>query len=473
MSLLFENLQAMNEAEKLEEKNAINPQTYIAIKRALNKENIYKDKFFLNTDVPEHSSDSFRFFMHLKCAFMDKVKDWELSQGRNGVGVTVGNFIVNIIDETIDFKWDYQTAEETMKRIMYNLPDLDEAEVTKIIEAGIENVKKLFGQKNFYYRLTNKRGNENRWDNFNIKDEEVEPKVEDAEPLTEDFDKSMPTWLMKAIRQNNAAKGTGYSLYPLDTMKWEITAPPISGKLPTQWGDDSTVIAVLIDISGEDRKGDYLVYSPLLRINNDATIYINNRNRRIETMSMKALAPYIKEFAIAKDAPISRRELINKKNDRAVDTDGSVKRVPYRDQAWNKMYDKSGYLVDPEKYKKLLAQLHQDDYATRLEELYVVLSECKTKIKEFISKDDFLPDAKDDTSPYSVDYKSPSYKFKDISKAYNQAVTLYRYALGDLEGISTQKQTGYFGGEAYKSFNKHLADAEIEIVKVLNIVDPQ
>ena len=472
MSLLFENLQTMSETQKLEERNAFNPQTYVDIKRALNKDNIYKDKFFLNTDLPYNEINDFRFFLRVKCAIMDKVRDWELNKGRDGVGLNVGTFTINTIDETIEFKPYYDTLTEIAKNINYNVKDVSEEEIINIIKSGIENVKKLFSQKNFYYRLTNQKNYEDRWsDSFNIKDEQTEIKNEETQTLTEDFDPSMPTWLMKAIRQDNT-KFNGHHSYglPLDTMKWEITNPPESGKLPNQLDD---IIACLIDISGENRTGNYLVYAPALYLNNEARIRINNRDRRIETMSMKALAPYIKEFAIAKNVAEVRQDVTNKRDDRFNSTLDTPQRVAIKNQNWLKTYDKSGYLVDPEKYKKLLAQLHQDDYATRLEELYMVLSDCKTKIKEFISRDDFLPDAKDDDSPYGVDYKSPSSKFKEINNAYNQAIRLYRYALGDLDGISTQKQTGYFGGEAYKSFNQHLADAEVQIVKVLNVIDPQ
>lgn len=471
MNLLFENLQTMSETQKLEERNAFNPQTYIDIKRALNKNNFYKDKFFLNTDLPEHNNvNNFKFALYVKCAIMDDVRDWQLYHGRDGVGVNVGKFIINLIDETIDFTYYLDNVTDVAKRIKSHLSDIELDEIIKVIESGIENVKKLFSQKNFYYRLTNKMNRHDRWsDSFTIKDEQTEPKVEEIQNLTEDFDSTMPTWLMKAIRQDHTQYGghTSYGL-PLDTMKWEITEPPTTGKLPREFND---VIACLIDISGEAKRGNYIVYSPKLQLGNELTIRINGRDRRIETMSMKSLAPYIKEFAIAKNVAEVRQDVTNKRDDRFNSTVDTPQRVAIKNQNWLKTYDKSGYLVDPEKYKKMLAKLHQNDYATRLEELYVVLTDCKLKIKEFLSRDDFLPDAKDDTSPYNLDYGTPASKFNEINRLYTQAARLYRYALGDLDGISAQKPTGYLGGEAYKEFNKHLAEAETNIVKVLDIVE--
>lgn len=472
MSLLFENLQAMNEASKLEERNAFNPQTYIAIKRALNKENTYKDIIFLNTDLPSNPTDEFKFGLKVKCAIVADVKDWQYDNNYDGRGEDIGTFIINTIDETITFKPYYNGIEGAVERIARRIQNQISAEEIKtIIENGIANVEKLFAQKNFYYRLTNKSNRHDKWSgSFNLRDENVEPKTEDVENLTEDFDPSMPTWLMKAIRQDNSRySGHNGSIYPLDTMKWEITAPPISGKLPNEMED---VIACLIDVSGEDKRGSYLVYSPRLGLNIDGRIRINYRERRIETMSMKALAPYIKEYAVATNVPESKKDVTAKRDDRFNANLGSIDRVKPSNQGYNKVFDKSGYVVDPEKYKKILAQLHQQDYAARLEDLYTVLTDVKSKIKDYVSSDDFLSDAKDDDSPYSVGTGTKSSRIDAVIKSYNKAVANYRYALEDLEKVSTTGVSGYWSSSpAYKAFNDHVKVAEEATVAVLNVIE--
>lgn len=471
-SLLFENLQTMNEASKLEERNAFNPQTYIAIKRALNKENTYKDIIFLNTDLPSNPTDEFKFGLKVKCAIIPDVKDWQYDNNYDGRGEDIGTFIINTIDETIAFKPYYNGIEGAVERIVRRIQNQIPAEEVKaIIENGIANVEKLFTQKNFYYRLTNKANKHDKWSgNFNLRDENVEPKTEETETLTEDFDSSMPVWLMKAIRQDNSrySRHNG-SIYPLDTMKWEITAPPITGKLPNEMKD---VIACLIDISGEDKRGSYLVYCPRLGLNIDGTIRINDRERRIETMSMKALAPYIKEYAVATNVPESKKDVTAKRDDRLNAGLGSVNRVKPSNQVFNRKYDKSGYIVDPEKYKKQLAQLHKTDYAERLEDLYTVLTDVKSKIKDYMASDDFLSDAKDDKSPYSVGFHTKSSKINEVIKTYNKAVTNYRYALEDLDKLGAGGTTGYWStSPAYKAFDGHVKDAEEHTVAILNIIE--
>lgn len=73
--------------------------------------------------------------------------------------------------------------------------------------------------------------------------------------------------------------------------------------------------------------GQYKVYAPKLGIGYEETITVNNRDRKISLMSMKALTPYIKEYAVAKDVSSARDEVRNKKLDRDKSTTGSINRV--------------------------------------------------------------------------------------------------------------------------------------------------
>lgn len=293
--------------------------------------------------------------------------------------------------------------------------------------------------------------------------------------LKEDFDPSMPSWLARAIKMKNTNsmghKDYSYNI-PFDTMKWTVEQFPEKGKL----GDigNGEYIALLIDASGDEHKGDYIVYFPAAYIGNNETIYINGRNRRIDSMSLKSLAPYVKEYAHAIDTSDSVKNVKQIQMDRANAKSGSIDRIDKEDRyryAYATKFDKSGYIVDPNKYVKLLAQIHQQDYANRLEDLYVVLTDVKNKIKDFISADDFLPDAKDDASAYTVYSKSKSRYFDQINKSYNDAISNYKHALGELDNISKSKNADWSNTPAYVEFNKYVKRSEESTVKVLDIID--
>ena len=293
--------------------------------------------------------------------------------------------------------------------------------------------------------------------------------------LKEDFDASMPNWLMRAIKMDNANGGHKDRNYymPLDTMKWEVEPFPDKGKLNDISKDE--FVALLVDKSGDAHKGDYIVYFPSALIGNNETININGRNRRIDSMSLKALAPYVKEYAHTTNKFDALLTIRNKQKDRLDARTGSVDRIDKNDRyayAYATKFDKSGYIVDPNKYVKLLAQIHQQDYANRLEDLYVVLSDVKNKIKDFISADDFLPDAKDDASVYTVDSKSKSRYFDRINKYYNEAVSNYRRALKELDNISTSKNASWSNTTpAYVEFNNFIRRSEQATINVLDIID--
>lgn len=293
--------------------------------------------------------------------------------------------------------------------------------------------------------------------------------------LKEDFDSSMPSWLARAIKMNNTNsmghKDYNYTM-PLDTMKWKVEPFPEKGKLDNI--GDNEYIAMLIDTSGDEHKGDYIVYFPAAFIGNNESIYINGRNRRIDSMSLRALAPYVKEYAHTVGNIDAVRNVRQKQIDRNNAKSGSIDRIDKDNRyayGYDTKFDKSGYIVDPDKYVKLLAQLHQQDYANRLEDLYVVLSDVKNKIKDFMSADDFLPDAKDDTSAYSVGSKSKAKYFNEISKNYNNAISNYKHAIDELDNISKSKNAKWSHTPAYVEFNNYVKRSEEATVSVLDIID--
>ena len=496
MSLLFENLQLMNESKILkEDRDNLSVSEYNKLKMALNKHNSMKGNFILHPGEVRKPKDSYNLEIAIYGAFKNQehsynsryvyrrdndVKNDEAT--RDGVGVQLYFVYINLIDESIKTSnVDRYYVNRYVARYQTYLTDndiikngeMDIESLTDSIITTAENSKKdledALRSKNFIYNLISKRKvqpSDSTKYNLNLENEAL---------LKEDFDPSMPSWLARAIKMKNT-NSMGHQDYnykiPFDTMKWTVEKFPEKGKL----GDigNGEYIALLIDASGDEHKGDYIVYFPAAYIGNNESIYINGRNRRIDSMSLKALAPYVKEYAHAIDTSNSVKDVKQKQINRANAKSGSVDRIDKTDRysyGYNTKFDKSGYIVDPDKYVKLLAQIHQQDYANRLEDLYVVLSDVKNKIKDFVSADDFLPDAKDDASAYTVNSKSKSRYFTQISNNYNDAISNYKYALGELDNISKSKNADWSNTPAYVEFNKYVKRSEEATVKVLDIID--
>lgn len=492
----MKNEENLNKKIIKEDRDNLSVSEYNKLKVALNKHNSMKGNFILHPGEVRKSKDRYNLEIAIYGAFKNQehsynsryvyrrnndIKNDEAT--RDGVGVQLYFVYINLIDESIKTSnVDRYYVNRYVARYQTYLTDndiikngeMDIESLTDSIITTAENSKKdlenALRSKNFIYNLTGKRKvqpSDSTEYNLNLENEAL---------LKEDFDPSMPSWLAKAIKMNNTNR-MGHKDYtyniPFDTLKWTVEKFPEKGKL----GDvgNGEYIALLIDTSGDEHNGNYIVYFPAAYIGNNESIYINGRNRRIDSMSLKALAPYIKEYAHAIDTTNSINDVKQKQTDRANAKSGSIDRVnraEYDRLYWDgNKFDKSGYLPDPNKYKRLLAQIHQQDYAQRLEELYVVLSDIKTKIKDFVSADDFLPDAKDDVSAYNVDSKSKSKYFAQISNYYNTAITNYKHALEELDNISKSKNADWSNTPAYVDFNKYIKRSEEEIVKVLIVID--
>ena len=587
---LFESLQMMQNSSVSDSKESltegyISPDVFKRIRAALNKNNKYRNRIYINTNVPNMPDNRFRFSFDIFVADLANVRDMRST----GNGDKIYTAKVNVMDETIDIKCDsnlyYSTDEDEHLKVIYrrliekneSLKDISLDEFMTICKSAVENVKQLFASKNFYYRISGTSGTNHvhNWDNddYNmVENKEVKTEDEDspevekpaieveteedlitkyeldieelkkefdiivfrcetcaedleeynpyvytngetvplekikivtvenhnadcenseenmhAEPqrhapimlndktepveeeevdeviidesttLTEDFDKSMPIWLAKAIKHSNSKyDGKNYSSkYPLDTMTWTETSFPDKGKL-----FDNGVIAVLIDDDGNQ-----FVYSPDLNIGINETIYVNGRERRVGTMSIKALAPYVKKYAYANAPKDAADEVKNKVNDRYQSRDGMPTRHDVKD--WRLTLDKSGYVVDPEKYKKILAANNASKYSDRLDDLYVVLTGVRRKLQAVLTRDDMIQDPAADR--YSSAGRGKLSRVKDAFDKYNSAVRDYQYATEEIERISNGKESSW-RGPAYQSFDKYVASSEKEIVACLDIL---
>ena len=485
---LFENLQLIKESEALTERKELSVSEYNKLKIALNKNNVMKANFILHPgSIKEYD---YKLVMSIYGAFRNFEKSRQSIHvyDRNttndqatklGVGVRLYDVTINLIDEAIDFTDTRYTYDIERYVDRYNdqlikdgLIKDSEMDFKSLVNAIVDvankskaDLESALRSKNFIYNLTGKKKiNYDSSKEYNLDLENT--------MLTEDFDPSMPNWLMRAIKANNANKSRGhkdlnYDL-PFDTMKWTVKPFPEKGKLDTI--GDNAYIALLIDKSGDNHRGEYIVYFPAAYIGSDETITINGRNRYIRSMSLKALAPYVKEYALSVASTGSKTNVRQKQADRNDSKSGSIDRIGKEDRpyyAYVDTYDKSGYIVDPNKYKRLLAQMKSDKYAERLEDLYVVLSDLRSKLRDYMSQDDVIPDPKQDryaSKRASMNTVNSAYKY------YDEAIRYYQYATEELDKIASGSK-GRFGGEAIDGFTKYLSTSEINIVNCLEIIE--
>lgn len=473
-SLLFENLQMMHESKFnrkiMKEVRALSVNEFDKLKFALNKHNTLKNIFVLTAvNMLSHDdSTNYNLVLGIYGGFkaVRSIKSIE-----NGFGTLLYKVYINLIDESLNFVDlldNYYTKNYISSSIKQNELQGADADtlynnIVTIVENSKKDLEKVLKSKNFIYNLTG-RAKHGKSHDYNLD-------LDESVKLIEDFDPSMPNWLMRAIKINNQKshmihKDFAYN-YELDKLKWTIDDIPEKGKL-SQYTDNDYLYAVLIDKSGDKHTGNYVVYSPSLYIGDDETIEINGRNRRIDSMSMKALTPYIKEIAYTQ---LDNSELRQKQNNRFDSQKGTVDRYDLGSKPYNKDIDKSGYIIDPNKYTKLLAKMHLNDYSDRLSDLYVVLSNVKSKIKDFVNADNFLPDAKNIDSKYLVDHGASARDFQSIYSDYTRALENYKYAMEELDNIEKEKENYWGDTPAFETFNKYVNNSEAYCAKVITKID--
>lgn len=445
--------------------------SYNMIKEVLNKNNPIKNILRLTLDAPGNVNEN-NYIIRLQVRVANYAD--ELSAYHNGNRAGLGRYLyvitINMIDETVSFKDDINEyelkamCERAAKTSSYSADELYTT-IVNVAETSKKDVEKLILSKNFIYNLSGQKGGSSYSNDYTIhlKDDDV------SDTQTEDFSESMPKWLKMAIKQYNTSRGTkgyrtGMNDLPLDTAEFEKGVFPKSGKLP-----DDKINFLLIDGSGEEKRGDYFVYAPSLGIGVNDKILVNGRNRDISSMSIRALEPYVVDYVTLP------REILDvnkeKHKDRVDAQSGTVDRVS-ADDVWrygrnSNNIDKSGYIVDPEKYKRKLAALHADDYSNRLEDLYVVLTGVRAEFKKYLKSDDFLPQIKKGTDGKYVSMFGDNHaKFERLYKSYTSAVGYYREATDCLDKIEAQTDT--WGKTAYEQFDKNIKSAESKIAEVLS-----
>lgn len=472
-----------NKSKSILTERSLRPDEYNTLKNFLNKNNSLKKIFVLHPGkVDDRYNNKNTLYIPIYGAFVDYEKTqyhWnsknpQSKESQNGVGTELYNIRINLIDNTINFSsTESYYFKSFVKNNITNVPELQDADVETVtnnllniiensktdVEAGIKS------RKNFIYGLTKKSNVDRQSTDYNLD-------LENAK-LTEDFDSSMPQWLMKGVRiSNQNGKHDDYiQQYPLDTLKWNVTEAPDKGKLD-ECEKNGEIYAVLIDTSGDRHSGNYIVYSPALHLNSEETIEINNRDRKIRTISLKTLAPYIKEFAFAQNSSKANDEVHDKRHNRYNDRDGAENRRDPNDwyNSYNGSYvDKSGYIVDPNKYKRLLAQNNSSKYMTRLEDVYVVLMDIRDKIKNYIStKSDIA--LRDPKNKQTGSYNSKT-QISDIMSKYDSAVSYYEWATDQLDNIMKGKDN--WSGTAFEVFDKNLLKCESELAKILTVYFPE
>lgn len=481
---LFENLQIMKESTSkiLKERNYLSPSEYNKLKIALNKNNPMKGNFIIHPGEVKQNSNylvSIDVYGAFKNYELDKDAYWSsntsaANASEDGRGIKLYKIYVNLIDNSIRFDSDYFDEYRASSYISGYINSLlkkgeltykdqidKETLINSIKEAGEkskESAEKVLMSKNFIYNLSGKTKHG--------KDTDYNLDLNESKTLTEDFDPSMPNWLKVAIRNMNSNNGhQDYRQdYALDTLKWTVEPFPEKGKLSNI--SDNEIIALLIDTSGDKHNGNYIVYSPSLRIGYDKSIMINGRERRISNMSLRALAPYVKEFAHAIDSKNVSKDVFDKRNNRANSKSGSIDRVTqddFNNYGYSQLnyVDKSGYLKDPNKYKRLLAQNNASKYSQNLEDLYLVLNDCKDKLNNYISLS--MPDAKDGK------YNSQFSIIKRCIDIYSNACNEYGDAMDSLKDIESGHTS--WRGEGFASFKEYTNKCNLKVAELLTIIN--
>ena len=479
---LFENLQLMKENKALKERSDLSPSEYNKLKIALNKNNPMRGNFIIHPGKTRQTDykliitiyGAFKSFEKKNISTWDKDKIPASDKSKEGLGIELYTLYLNLIDNDIKFVDKYYIDEYYIDRYVNSLiqsgaldnkNEIDKKSLLNTIKQAAENSKEsvtqfLLSSKNFIYNLSGSAKSGKQTDyTLDLNENKV---------LNEDFDPSMPNWLKIAIKNLNGNDKYGHKdysqNYSLDTLKWTVEPfPKEKGKvLDIENNEKGEIIALLIDESGDKHLGDYIVYCPKLNIGYTETIDINGRTRQIAKISLRSLAPYVKEYAHAIDSQQNRDDVRDKKINRANNQEGSINRTDVGDYWKNtySTYDKSGYMIDPKKYKRLLAQKNASKYSQQLEDLYVVLNDVKEKLNNYIVVK--MPDAKMDKYISTVNIK----KCIDI---YATACDRYRWATDSLKEIESGNKSYY--REGFEKFKQYITECNLKVVELLNIIE--
>lgn len=470
-----------DKAESLEEARQLSPSEFKRFKAVLNKNNPLKNIFVLHTGSPSRNSDDYTLRLPIYGAFKEyeSKKDYKGTLAANdGIGCQLFYININLLDSSIEIdNWvDTYYLSRYINQVKNNsqdsaMKDIDAETVLNNIKTAVEQAKpeleKLVANKSFTYNLTGK-AKKDKSDDYDLS------LGESLSKLKEDFDPSMPNWLMRAIKLLNVNRSYGGHKdfifdISLDTAKWTVDKLPDKGTFATV--TKNKIFALLLNAYGADSdKKKYIVYSPGLNLGYDETIMINNRERRINAMSLKALAPYVVEYAYIPDADLEYSKVKDKRKDRANAKSGSVDRINVDDRfdyRYDTKFDKSGYIVDPDKYTTKLAAIKSDNYVQRAQDLYTVLIDLYDKVISQLKNN--VP--KPDTSKYVSPYGEHPERFSKIYKYYTIAVGNYQEAMKAIQAIKDEKAVSTWSTKpAFKDFDRNIADAEKAIASAYTLL---
>jgi len=426
---LFENLTLAKESKQLNKKKQLNEDVVIPVnifnelKYKIPQGITLKDIAYIPSVATIYEND-YNVTLDINAKFQ------HMRKGLNILRCNI-NFItneVNINEESYYINHFKSMIED--EEVNINVSDwLNDVEIIK------ENIKKLLTPK-FLQKWNGTKSNTSAYS---------------SAYKTEALSDSTPSWLKTVINNKSANYNTaGNSLLPLDTIKWTEAPFPEKGKL-----NPNQIHAFLIDSSGDEGLGTYFAFIPYLNIGNNKTIYINGRDRKVENMSIVALQPYVKQYAYADKSEVD--VVRNKRNDRRDAKSGMVQRFNNKTKPWAAILDKSGYIVDPTKYVRQLAELNKDEYAERLEDVYVLLSNARENLQLILSDESFIPDAKTTNT-------SNFHTFDKLFKVYKSAIVYYDMALNNIDKLG---DVSVYGGDVLDRFNDYLQDAETKAVSII------
>lgn len=462
-----------DENEYLNESRPLSPSEFKKINDALNKHNPMKKlvTFYVlkaNNYQNGYANDyilNLELYVAIKPHESSYAKNLNIKSDRFGLGRAIGEIYINLLDNDVEIRLssvmdrsirNYIASFKADGGELYSDIDVDKLvdNIKTAAEQSKSDLMNLMNSKNFIYGLTGKAKNHPAADYSN-------PIEEKLANLKEDFDPSMPNWLMRAIRMHNAAQSIGHkdlgSRVSLDTAKWTVDTLPNKGTFSKVTANK--IYALLINASGKDSTNKrYIVYSPALNLGRADTIYVNGRDRSIYSMSLKALEPYVVEYAYIPDADIEYAKVDDKRKDRAANKsiDDRNPDVNY----WsfgNRYVDKSGYIVDPDKYKTILASIKTDDYVQRLNDLYTVLSSL---YEDLINSAKTLLPSPDTTRNQSLYGNDMPTKFKNAYNNYSIALAAYQEALKSVEHIKNRSVDNWRATPAFERFDELVSKSE-------------
>jgi hypothetical protein len=161
--------------------------------------------------------------------------------------ITFGDMVHSYeLDRYLSRYEDKLIADNSIQNGEIDLEHL-KSSIIEVANNSKTDIEQALLSKNFIYNLTGNRKTKNSDSpEYNL---DLESTV-----LKEDFDPSMPNWLMRAIKMNNSEKSRGHKdlnyVMPFDTMKWKVEPFPEKGKLNDIGNNE--YIALLIDALNHD-----------------------------------------------------------------------------------------------------------------------------------------------------------------------------------------------------------------------------